>query len=474
MFMQFTVDKANNYIKKNIEKTNLKQRHLYHLMPPIGWMNDPNGVIYYRGQYHVFYQFYPYEAQWGPMHWGHAVSNDLLTWQHLPIALSPDMTYEDGCFSGGAIEVNHQLYLLYTSHYHQGYQKQEQSLAISSDGITFEKHIKNPIIKIDDLPDFASKIDFRDPNPVIIEGKKFLLVGSSTKDNKGQIIIYKTEDYITYQYLNTIQVDPYFGEIAECPDLFELDGKHVLLFSSTNLKEENERFKNINSSLYAVGKFDVETGAFEVEHIDEIDSGHHFYAPQTLLGPQNERVMIAWMEMWHKPYYTQIVGHQWVGSMILPRKLNLVNNRLIQTPINTQLIKQKTVIKDVKEMMEPKKVAKVFHLHTKLKTNKDIHLRIQASKSDYLILQIKEGKISLDTSQTKLSPFDARSMSFNHKQAIIDVYMDVSSLEVFIKDHDKTITTRVYFDEQQVELAIDHGIKDIDEFIVKEFIVDEN
>ena len=122
----------------------------YHLAPPFGWCNDPNGMCFYKGQYHFFYQHYPYAPQWGPMHWGHAVSDDLAYWKHLPIALVPEKPYEQGggCFSGSAIEKDGKLYLMYTGHLSAtpeeeiatGISHMEfQCLAYSEDGIHFKK-----------------------------------------------------------------------------------------------------------------------------------------------------------------------------------------------------------------------------------------------------------------------------------------------------------------------------------------------
>ena len=446
--MNYTVIKANEYIKQNLEKVNSKHRHRFHLMPEVGWMNDPNGFIYYQGYYHLFYQFYPYEAKWGPMHWGHARSKNLIDWEHLPVALAPDLAHEDGCFSGGATEFNGKLYLMYTSHYHQAFQRQEQSLAISNDGIHFEKG-PVPVITIEDLPEDASKIDFRDPNPVTIGGKHFILIGSSTMDKHGQILVYQTDDFKTFHYKNAI-LHPLLGEIAECPDLFELDGKHVLLFSATNLKANDNRFKNVNSSLYAIGQFDIETGEFHFEHVDEIDAGHHYYAPQTLL-QENTRVSVAWMEMWGKPYYTALSNHAWAGAMTLPRTLSIVNNRLIQTPVCLDQYAKE--IRDLTHIGNAQ-TSKYFVLTGRLNTHSKTNLRF-GHYHNHFNLSFDEGCITLDTSGTTLFPLEARSLSHQQKEVQFTLVMDNSSLELFVHGLDKTITTRVYFDEALLDIEID-------------------
>lgn len=118
----------------------------YHFEPPRGWMNDPNGLIFYQGRYHAFYQHNPYAPKWDVMHWGHAVSEDLLHWEHLPMALVPDQPYEDdlGCFSGSAVEKDGRLYLFYTAVSHRF--GQAQCVAWSDDGVHFTKYEGNPVI----------------------------------------------------------------------------------------------------------------------------------------------------------------------------------------------------------------------------------------------------------------------------------------------------------------------------------------
>jgi len=152
-----------------------QRRMKYHFEPQSGWMNDPNGLVYFRGQYHAFFQHNPYDTKWGPMHWGHAVSDDLLTWKELPIALTPDMPYENGggCFSGSAVVKDDLLYLFYTSVSKEF--GQTQSLATSADGIHFQKYEQNPIIR--SFPPDGSK-EFRDPKVTLINGIYYMVVGS--------------------------------------------------------------------------------------------------------------------------------------------------------------------------------------------------------------------------------------------------------------------------------------------------------
>ena len=159
---------ARAYEKETGGKIPASARPIFHLTPWVGWMNDPNGFSYYRGQYHLFYQYNPYDTQWDAMHWGHAVSHDLLHWTYLPAALAPDAPYDSfGCFSGSAMELpDGKQLLLYTGVRKEGGDKgkeyQTQCVAVG-DGMDYQKYAQNPVLDAADLPEGLSPYDFRDP-----------------------------------------------------------------------------------------------------------------------------------------------------------------------------------------------------------------------------------------------------------------------------------------------------------------------
>ena len=164
------LQKARDYEEEHSAAISAAERPAYHLTPYVGWMNDPNGFSFYHGKYHLFYQYNPYATQWGPMHWGHAVSTDLLHWEYLPCAIAPDSPSDNGpgCFSGSATELDdgRQL-LLYTSVVSEKQPNgemrdiQTQSVAVG-DGLDYEKPACNPVLTQKDLPEGYSKFDFRD------------------------------------------------------------------------------------------------------------------------------------------------------------------------------------------------------------------------------------------------------------------------------------------------------------------------
>ena len=190
------------------------QKLKYHYRPQKGWINDPNGLVYFKGYYHVFYQHAPdYEVPWGQkMHWGHARTQDFLNWEELPVALFPDKDYDDhGCWSGTAIVNNDRLYLFYTSRYKlSGSEEKIQtvSIAYSNDGIYFKKYDGNPVI--DHYPAHGGP-DFRDPAVCRVGDIFYCVIASGNPEDKAaRLLLYKSDDLFSWDYLGVM------SEWAKC------------------------------------------------------------------------------------------------------------------------------------------------------------------------------------------------------------------------------------------------------------------
>ena len=359
-------------------------RQSYHANVPSGWANDPNGTIFYGGKAHLFYQHYPHKPEWGTMHWGHFATTDFVHWENLPIALVPDQDYEVvcGCCSGSIIEKDGKMFLLYTAAQPE---LQRQCMAVSEDGVRFEKNPDNPIITADMLHPEVSYKDFRDPR-LFKKGDCYYLIagarvidlekaakasetcgcadapgvsvsgGSANpsrlcpsmgdvsgvnpeKDGWGNMVLLKSKDLYKWEYVGHLihEQEGYSPEyfrlngVYECPDYFVIDGEEVLLSSPQNLPQMGNLYQNIHSGIYMLGKLDFQTGRFDMRVIGEVDSGFDFYAAQTLRMPDGRVVMIAWKEMWDRNFPTREEG--WAGTYTLPRELGVKGDRLIQKPV---------------------------------------------------------------------------------------------------------------------------------------------
>ncbi|MBN5267693.1 glycoside hydrolase family 32 protein [Serratia ureilytica] len=294
----------------------------FHLAPAAGWINDPNGLICIDGVYHAFFQHHPHSEHWGPMHWGHATSRDLIRWQRQPIALAPDAPYDqDGCFSGCAVDDNGVLTLLYTGHVWLGEPgddslvREVQCLATSEDGIRFVKH--GPVLA---PPDGIQH--FRDPKVWRENGEWWLVVGAK-ENGLGQVRLYRSADLRAWRFDRVLAgaQTAHQGYMWECPDFFQLGEQHLLLFSPQGLAAQGYRYRNRFQSGYLLGHWRPDGDFTVTQPFCELDAGHDFYAPQTFTAADGRRLLFAWMDMWESPMPSK--AHRWAGALTLPRELTL-------------------------------------------------------------------------------------------------------------------------------------------------------
>jgi beta-fructofuranosidase len=463
---------ARRYEEEADKRVARDQKPDFHLAARVGWMNDPNGFSYYNGKYHMFYQYHPYDVHWGPMHWGHAVSDDLLHWEHLPVALAPDKSYDrDGCFSGSAYTLSDgRQVLMYT-----GVEKrtqpdgedrevQTQCLAIG-DGVDYTKYSMNPVLNEMDLPEGGSKFDFRDPKVWQDEdGTYNCVVGNRPADGSGQILLFTSTDGLNWKYKSTlVKNNNRFGLMWECPDFFELDGKWVLLTSPQDMLPEELEYHNGNGTLCLIGDYDKEKGVFTPEFNQAIDYGIDFYAPQTIKTVDGRRVMIGWMQNWDTCNFRSY-HHQWYGQMSLPRELHIENGRLIQKPLKelenmrTGKVSYDNVdINDKVISLDGIKGRKIdLELEIRPAENDDIYHRfaINFAQDDmrYTSLSFRPHenilKIDRKFSGSRRAIIHQRRCKVNSENGKLKlrIILDKFSTEIFVNDGEQVLTTTLYTD----------------------------
>ena len=338
--MSEMLEKARKYEFIQGQQIKEEERPAFHITPYVGWMNDPNGFSYYKGEYHLFYQYNPYSTHWDSMHWGHVVSKDLLHWNYVPTALAPDEDYDKfGCFSGSAIELEdgRQL-LMYTSVNQEKLEDgtvrdiQTQAVAVG-DGKDYEKYDKNPVLTAKDLPKGASKVDFRDPKIWKgNDGNFYCVIGSRPADGSGQILLYRSKNGFEWEFVSILAKNQNrYGKMWECPDFFALKDKHVLICSPQDMKARKYEFHNGHNSVYFLGDYDANRCRFSKEQPHTLDYGMDFYAPQTTELPDGRRIMIAWMKSWDACVIPN--SQDWQGMMTFPRELEIKENRIWQNPV---------------------------------------------------------------------------------------------------------------------------------------------
>lgn len=394
------------------------------------------------------------------MHWGHYTTKDFIKWEEQPIALAPDKDYDIdlGAFSGTAIEEDGKLYLFYTSSLKD---LQTQSVAVSTDGVNFEKLDVNPIIGAKQYPKELNPGETRDPKMFKIEDTYYMLLG--TKENDlGQVVMYKSKDLLNYEYVGPLLNN--FDEtrkdffllkgVYECPDYIRLDGKEVLISSPQFMPQKGYEHENVHSNIYMIGNLNLETAEFTYDEFHEIDAGFDFYAPQSALLPDGRVVMIAWMQMWDRSMPTK--EHNWLGSFTLPRVLNIVGDKLIQTP--------------VKEI-ENYRFNSVTHTNVNINEDETIELEgingnIVELELDLNITDTKLFEIELlkgNENSTKLS-FDKEKniVIFDRSNSGIEITGAETNLKtrtVYLGEDSNNLKLRIFLDKSTVEVFINDGVK---------------
>lgn len=447
---KYNSKQADDYIAIHAQKVKDDFKPKQHFSAPVGWINDPNGFIFFRGEYHLFYQFNPYESVWGPMHWGHAKSEDLVNWEQLPVALAPDKDYDkDGCFSGSAIVKDDVLWLMYTGHIvnEDGTVSQVQNMAFSTDGIHFEKIEKNPVATADGLPEEVIANDFRDPKIFEKDGHYYSVVATKHQDNVGCIVLLSSPNLTEWKFESIfLKGEANQGFVWECPDYFEVDGQEYLIISPMRYQKDGNDFININSNIFVTGHVDWDRKVFVADSFKEIDHGHDFYAAQTTEGPEGERVMIAWMHTWGRPLVTNDLGHKWYGQMTLPRLLKQGENGLRQV-LPAGILNSFDDIEIGQVIQGPSKLSLKLDdsLDLKLGTDQD-YLQFGYDK-DSQEVYIDRGH--LDIQQTGEEEWSTIRRSVTVEAEELLIMIDTNCVEIFVNNGQEVLTSTYYVEGQR-------------------------
>lgn len=427
----------------------------FHITGEVGWINDPNGLIYFNGQYHAFYQHYPNDTKWGPMHWGHVVSDDLTNWKYLPIALAPgDECDKNGCFSGSAIVHGGKLWLMYTGFVeNQGGEsiRQLQCLAESDDGITFKKH--GIVIGENHLPEGYAPCDFRDPKVWLYDDCFWCIVAARKIDGRGRILLFKSKDLFNWEFVNDLFGKDSAGTMIECPDYNEELG--YLLCCEQFQPSENGVHLNIHTCRWYTGKIDYSTGTFKENVSGIVDYGFDMYAPQTFAG---KPVLMGWLNMWDRNVPSAKYG--FAGMMTVPRRVFIGDGRLQQEPIVNCNEALKTTVEDnfvdkVVCGVITIKATKLEALDIKMRSNGESYTRLTLNNSEWVFDRSKSGEKIQGAEKDEDSLNGIRRMPCSNKEDItLTIVMDEFSVEIF--ENGRVLSSTIYppFDGNRFEFTV--------------------
>lgn len=441
-----------------------------HLMPPTGWLNDPNGLCQFQGVYHVFFQYSPDNPEGGRKCWGHYTSTDLLEWQYAGIALSPDAEFDrNGVYSGSAVVSEGEMYLFYTGNvklegdynYITDGRQSNTVLTGSEDGLNFGE--KKCLMTNEDYPDHLT-CHIRDPK--VVTGKSigieddnfYMFLGARTKDDRGVVLVYKSPDLESWEHTNILTGEKRFGYMWECPDAFMLGEKKILSVSPQGVETRGIDYQNVYQSGYFEldGSFD---GTYRLKNFREWDRGFDFYAPQTFLDEQGRRLLIGWIGMPDdQEQCNPTVKDGWQNALTVPREVFLKDEKVMQYPAEELLSLRKE-----EQTLEPGKASdkmQCYDIEITMLENTDMTLVISDgitlcySRSDkmFTVTFLEEQNLGYGRKSRAVYLDECRS---------VRILADTTCLEVYLNGGEEVFTTRFYTEDGMSSFRAEKGDMEI-------------
>ena len=432
-----------------INKENKKWRLNFHLMPPVGWLNDPNALSYFKGEYHIFFQYSPFNANGGLKFWGHYSTKDLINYKYIGVSLYPDQKYDcHGVYSGSAFIEDDKMYIYYTGNvkllgkhnYIESGREANTMFMFSNDGINFSE--KECLMEMKDYPKGITN-HIRDPK-VWREGDFYYMVqgarkyGANRDNDIGEVLIFSSKDKRNWKHTSTINTKERFGYMWECPDLFNLNGQNILITCPQGVNQIESVYENIYLSGYFLINDDYKTKDYaEATNFTVLDRGFDFYAPQTFLDEFGNRVIIGWMgvpdtEDTHK---NLTVDYGWQHCLTLARELSFKNGKLYQKPHRS---------------LEKLREKKIFENKCSLIDNIENSNNFKLLISEGVSIRYKENKFILEFLNDigkQIGGGRGKRSAYLEKLENIRILIDTSAIEIFINDGEMAFTTRYYPDE---------------------------
>lgn len=458
-------------------------RPQFHFSPAINWMNDPNGLVYYDGEYHLFYQYNPYGIQWGNMSWGHAVSEDLAHWEHLPVAIpeadgvmsfSGSAVVDHGNTSGFGTDDEPPMVAIYTGH-EAAEERQAQYIAYSTDrGRTWTRYEGNPVLDI-------GESDFRDPKVFWYEPEgKWVMVVALPVDRKVQL--YESDDLKEWSLLSEFGPAGAPEGIWECPDLFELpvDGDPDDTRWVLEVDLNPGAVAGGSGGQYFIGDFDGTTFTLDKGHPEEplwVDYGKDFYAAITWDNVPEEdgrRMWVGWMNNWQ--YAGDIPTYPWRSAQSIPRSLALRSGpeglRMVQAPVE-----ELARLRDISYHLEDVALDGMMHLgqeglsgrtmeiiaEFEVEDATEVGMRVRMGDGEETIVgyDVTAEEVFVDRRASGEVGFHpqfagrhAGAHAIEDGRVKLHVFVDWSSVEVFADDGYTVITDRIFPEPESQDVAL--------------------
>ena len=431
-------------------------REHFHLMPPVGWLNDPNGLCQFEGVYHAFFQYSPFDAEGGVKMWGHYISDNMLDWKYQGVALYPDQPFDcHGVYSGSALVEDGKMYLYYTGNvkledgeydYIRTGREGNTVLVSSEDGIHFGH--KKQLMRNTDYPDDLT-CHVRDPKVWKEQDTYYMVQGARTKEDVGQILVFTSKDKVNWKFKSRIESKEPFGYMWECPDYFTIGDKKILSASVQGLEGGIWEERNV----YQSGYFEVEGDILSSYKLGEYklwDYGFDYYAPQSFETEDGRRIHISWMGMPDCEAYTNLtIADGWQHCFTLPREIYVKDGKICQRPIR-ELDYKEAITKTAENKLQADS-CKAYDL----KIDKIQNNQFCIALAEELLLEYTDGRFRMRFTDNRKTYVSAgRDCRYVETDEVtnIRVIADVSSVEVFVNDGEYVFSTRYYPDKYNINV----------------------
>lgn len=455
-----------SYRQMKEEVRNAPWRFRFHIQPPTGLLNDPNGFVHHDGTYHLFYQWFPLGPVHGLKYWYHLTSKNLVDWFDEGAALIPnDDPDSHGAFSGSGFVKDGQVHIMYTGNKRDADWNRHTSQIVGrlrGDG-RIEKFLPPAI---PDVPEGYTE-HFRDPKVWQEDGVWYCVIGAQRSDLTGCVVLFRSQDAYTWTMVGELKTTlPDFGYMWECPDYFVLDGTGFLLFCPQGLVADGDRFHNVHQSGYVQGApLDLPDTDFQHGPFQELDFGFDFYAPQTTLSPDGRRLLVGWMGLPDTTYPSD--RYNWANALTLPRELKVVAGRLLQTPARElETLRKETIFDSSLVHSGTSKIAdaETFELVLTLKEplEENLTVTIRAGEEEETLIQYDASSRLLSLDRTR-SGQEVASESFGtvRRTALsgplqdLRLFVDSSSIELFANSGEAVATARIFPKSTSTAIKID-------------------
>lgn len=425
-----------------------KNRLHYHLMPPSGWLNDPNGLCQLGETCHIYFQYTPFYAGWGTKLWGHYTTKDWIHFQEQEPFLFPDTPWDrDGVYSGSAFVKDEEIHFFYTGNvkmwdkpynYITDGREQNTIHVISKDGYAAGE--KKLVLTNADYPADMSK-HVRDPKIYERDGRYYMALGGRDKKNQGNILLFVSEDLNCWKYYSRLMTNDPFGYMWECPDLFDLNGQTFLMFCPQGVKHKGYDYQNIHQCGYMPISFDPENNICDLGCFQELDRGFDIYAPQTFQDAKGRRILIGWLAVPDADYkYDATVSSDWIHALTMPRVLSSEKGILMQSPLEEmQQLRVSCQAYELNELPKWETEDCCFELQIESPFFLE-NLMLQLREDVYLLYKDHELILSMGESGCGRTKRTIKSS----KLSKLVIFSDTSSLEIFINDGTEVMSSRVF------------------------------